>query len=138
MDQEKQEALEAIRKLVTYYRTFLNEEMNYTSDRSLIQLNREKALVALRYGIPIGFVFSHCYYHGTHKGEYGYSTVWSEERLKRCYSERMYEDSPTIHAGLPIPIQKKMLDLIDQIMEIESPEQAPEKKGQGQGCIKMY
>lgn len=138
MNQEKQEALEAIRKLATYYRTFLNEEMDYTSDGSLIKLNKEKALVALRYGIPIGFRSSHCDYHGTHKGEYGYSTVWSEERLDKCYSERMYEYAPTIHAGLPAPIQKKMLDLIDQIMEIESPEQAPEKKEQSQGGIKMY
>lgn len=138
MDQEKQEALEAIRKLAAYYRTFLDEEMDYTSDQSLIKLNREKALVALRYCIPIGFRFSHCDYHGTHKGEYGYSTVWSEERLDKCYTERMYEYAPTIHAGLPIPIQKKMLDLIDQIMEIESPEQAPEKKGQSQGGMKMY
>lgn len=124
MEQKKQAALDAIRQLIAYHSASIRETSGYTDDGPLTYITRDKALVALRYGVPVGIRDSHCDYHGSHKGDYGYTTIRDARMLERCLTEMMYENTASIHAALPRPTRKKMLDFIGQIIEIESPELA--------------
>lgn len=130
MDRKKQAALEAIRQLIAYHSTFLKQGSGYAGDGPLTYITRDKALIALRYGVPIAIRSVDCGHHGSTAGMYDYVRIRNEEMLKRYLEEPRYEGTVSIHNYLPKSIQKKMLGFIDQIIEIESPElaQAPIEK----------
>lgn len=129
MQQEKENALEAIRNLIAYYTSDFHESNGYTGKQQLIYLTRPQAEIALRYGIPIGIRDQHCTLMGTTPGKpFRYITIRDVKKLEKWLGFESTEPLATIHADLPRGIQKKMREYILQIMEIECPECLPPPK----------
>lgn len=72
------------------------EQSDYVSDpHQLVELSWREAEAAIRLGIRIGIASDIEDYHGSHEGEYSYSSITSSERLEAerknaelCYSQR--------------------------------------------------
>ena len=127
--QEQNNALNALRDLIGFYRTGWAEGTGYTDNEQLVYLTIAQAQIALRYEMPIG-VRSTC---PTGIGSpvrrpYRYITITDLDQMMRWLSYQDMDALPSIHAEFPWHIQRRMRDYILQIMEIECPEQLPAPK----------
>lgn len=118
---KKEQALNALRELIAFHRKSLRESKGYIGDSRLVYLNPEQAKTALRYGIPIAIRSVHCDYHGSHKGDYGYTQIRDEKMLEQYLADRVYENNASIHDYLPKDVQAKMQGYLREIMELEAP-----------------
>lgn len=128
MEAEKSKIINLLQELMAPCKDVIPNHSGYIDDSWLNYLSRDEAVVALRYGVPIGVRGKYPDYHGSHKGDYRYNPIPTETMLDTHLSSRIEEDRASIHYALPKDIQEKVKSYLNQIVELEADAPTPQKQ----------